>query len=749
VTSGKWRVTSSSLTTHHSPRITPFGEPSTGEADEQLIPDDPDERIVYARRIVAQRCLYGVDINPLAVEMAKLSLWLLTLAKDKPFTFLDHCIRCGDSLVGISSIGQLERFSLNDGGPQKSFAHEQIRRRIEAARLLRLQLERMPTNSVEDIERKTEMLKRADEQTGRLRYAADMMLATHWIPMSDTAREQELQDTLMDVEFKFKDLPVEVLDREANTRLTAIGCSRAFHWAIQFPEVFAEESGFDAFVGNPPFQNGYRLGRLFGPTYVAHIDRYVAHGTKGSADLCSYFLLRSLPLIRLGSACGFLATKTISQGDTRKVGLQAMVARGITIIRAIPDRLWPRTASVRYATIWFTRSDWKGKAELNGVEVSGITSALEAADYLLGEPERLQSNESRAFKGTTVGGEGFILEPAEAMTLLAQREDNCNVILPYLIGKDVTSNLGQVASRWIINFHDWDIEMAQEYRECFDIVVDRVKPYRDQLTGQVHEEDFWKFQDKRLESYDDIRALDSVLVVAMTSKLLAPVLVPKHQVFDQQLVVFKSDRLDLFAVLSSSIHYWWVLQFTTPTAAKTPRYLLRRCFETFAFPTGVWGDVVDSADNRVLRSIGSRFNAARAEFMQRSELGLTDAYNRLDDKKAKSNDIDELRELIVELDQAVAAAYGWHDLDLGHDFHETKQGVRYTISEPARLEVLRRLLKLNHERYEEEVKQGLHAKKGREKSGEGRARKKAKAGRKEKSTGQASLFPTEEESGEG
>ena len=60
------------------------------------------------------------------------------------------------------------------------------------------------------------------------------------------------------------------------------------------------------------------------------------------------------------------------------------------------------------------------------------------------------------------------------------------------------------------------------------------------------------------------------------------------------------------------------------------------------------------------------------------------------------------------MDNAVAAAYGWTDLDLGYGYHETKQGVRYTISEPARREVPRRLLKLNHERYAEEVKQGLH-----------------------------------------
>jgi hypothetical protein len=62
------------------------------------------------------------------------------------------------------------------------------------------------------------------------------------------------------------------------------------------------------------------------------------------------------------------------------------------------------------------------------------------------------------------------------------------------------------------------------------------------------------------------------------------------------------------------------------------------------------------------------------------------------------------------MDRAVAAAYGWDDLDLEHGFHETAQGVRFTLSEPARREVLARLLKLNHERYEEEVRMGLHEK---------------------------------------
>jgi len=91
--------------------------------------------------------------------------------------------------------------------------------------------------------------------------------------------------------------------------------------------------------------------------------------------------------------------------------------------------------------------------------------------------------------------------------------------------------------------------------------------------------------------------------------------------------------------------------------------------------------------------------------------GLTKTYNSFNSPEKISSDIAQLRELHIEMDQAVAAAYGWDDLELAHDFHETPQGLRFTISEAARREVLSRLLELNHQRYAEEVAAGLHEKK--------------------------------------
>src|SRR5208337_3417177 len=105
-----------------------------------------------------------------------------------------------------------------------------------------------------------------------------------------------------------------------------------------------------------------------------------------------------------------------------------------------------------------------------------------------------------------------------------------------------------------------------------------------------------------------------------------------------------------------------------------------------------------------------KLNCYREDLFRGCLKGPTAIYNLIHDEDDKTPDIQILRDLHVEIDNAVAAAYGWSDLNLEHGFHETKQGTRFTISEAARREVLTRLLKLNHERYAEEVAQGLHDK---------------------------------------
>ena len=111
-----------------------------------------------------------------------------------------------------------------------------------------------------------------------------------------------------------------------------------------------------------------------------------------------------------------------------------------------------------------------------------------------------------------------------------------------------------------------------------------------------------------------------------------------------------------------------------------------------------------------LKQIGQKYYESRAEELLNNNFGLTDLYNLFHSPDEESETINVLRSLQEEMDSAVLKAYGWDDVKGKHGFHETKQGIRYTISGDARRTVLQRLLKLNNERYEEEVSQGLHDK---------------------------------------
>ena len=135
------------------------------------LPSDPDEQTVLARRLVTDRCLYGVDKNPMAVEMAKVSLWLITLAKGRPFTFLDHSLRCGDSLLGIVSADQLAAFHPDPAmgralfGTLEGHVADAVEPAIRRAVSLRRELESFAVVDPRDAAEKARLLAEADQAT--------------------------------------------------------------------------------------------------------------------------------------------------------------------------------------------------------------------------------------------------------------------------------------------------------------------------------------------------------------------------------------------------------------------------------------------------------------------------------------------------------------------------------------------------------------------------------------------------------
>lgn len=123
------------------------------------------------------------------------------------------------------------------------------------------------------------------------------------------------------------------------------------------------------------------------------------------------------------------------------------------------------------------------------------------------------------------------------------------------------------------------------------------------------------------------------------------------------------------------------------------QYTPTDCFESFPFSPSVSS----------LEDIGERYHSFRSEIMAARREGLTSTYNRFNSQRETSLDISSLRKLHVEMDHMVAATYGWSDIKLDHAFRETKQGVRYTLSESVRREIIERLLALNHERHAHEL----------------------------------------------
>ena len=717
--------------------LAPNGELSRGMPGDTLVPREVEERLVLARRFVADRCLYGVDVNPMAVEMAKLSLWLVTLQKNRPFSFVDHALRCGDSLLGVTSEEQLLYFHLDPARGKKLHDNllgldKKMRAALARSRELREKLESFPVRDISDSKQKAWLFDQANEATEDLRAIGDLLIGAALATAGK--KEGALDDALRDISPMVAGLLNAVGDGRAKKReellLRAAALRNArreegqpyrtpYHWAVEFPEA-TQRGGFDALVGNPPFMGGLKLETALGTDYRAHIVEHLAHGVvgvRGTADLCAYFLLRVGELVRSDGHVAILATNTIAQGDSCRLGLDQMIGNGFSITRATTSRKWPGSAAnLEISELWLRRGCWKGARHLDTRPVAGITSELRQPGRTGGKPQRLAQNTGRAFQGSNLLGLGFTMPPDDARSLIRANRKNKEVLFPYMNGRDLNSSFDQSASRWVINFRDWPLDrktagrdyngpVAADFPDCLAIVRKLVKPERDAMIGRnpmatKRGQLWWRHVGEAKNMYVAIENMSRVIVAGQTSKYHSFVLVETGAVFDQKLVVFAYDSFGAMTLLQSTIHAVWELSRGS-TLETRPVYTPTDCFETFSFPA------VASLGG-TLESVGERYDSLRREIMVRNGEGLTDTYNRFHSPDEKSEPIKRLRALHVEMDEAVKQAYGWSDLSLDHGFHETKQGLRYTISEAARVKVLDRLLELNHVRYADEVKAGLH-----------------------------------------
>lgn len=698
-----------------------------------------------AIRDVIRNCIYGVDLNPLAVELCKVALWLEAHIPGQPLNFLDHHIKCGNAIVGFA-----HREEMQKGVPDEAFVTmpgddkevvAELRKRNKAERIRQgkqvsfsftpeidqsfsLSLKQwheialLPERTPSEIEEKKRRYQAfaTGKDSSLLRQIASIPIAQFYIEKTYGNRSSIITDDEYSQYLSGQQSPNE----QATAMVQAIAERKNFfNWFLEFPEII-ENGGFDCILGNPPYLGGQALSG----TYGAHFCEYVKweYAPTGLSELVVFFIRRIYSLLQPEGFTAFITTNSITDGNVRKDGLEQVLAQNGSINFAVRGIKWPGRANLVVSLVGLYKEKWQGKYNLDGRSVPVISAYFE--DSLDdGELLSLFENKANLFQGSIFLGEGFLLTHEEAHHLIMDDARNKEVIYPVTNGQEINNEPNQRPQRSIINFFTLTEEEASTYSRPFEIIREKVKPVRMKLNpstqvNQRRRNYWWQFGALAANLYVRINLISHCFVAAATTKYLNFSALQTNYVFTHALYVFSTDRWDLYSIVQSTIHEVWARKYSGSLETRL-RYSPTDCFETYAFPESLW-----QVPNQILATTGEHYHEYRHALMLRFWLGLTDIYNlfhnrdltpaivakvsgKPDEAESGYAGILELRKLHRELDEAVLAAYTWSDLNLAHDFYEIEtlpenDRVRYTISPEARKELLKRLLALNHQRAAEE-----------------------------------------------
>lgn len=652
---------------------------------------EADDLTTYARRQIAERCLYGVDKNPAAVEIAKLSLWLVTLQRDKPFTFLDHALRCGDALVGCD-LTQITEFhwrpKTKKQQPQLDLFDRELADSLHEALRARDRIAEQSRHDTPEANREMrEAMRDADDALSRLRLIGDLLIGAFFAEKKNAAREKERKRRKALVEAWLLDddaigAPPELVELAEETRREL----RPFHWMLEFPEVFyggrvdpltgkteEEPAYLDAVIGNPPFAGKNLTLASYDDGPILDWFKTIHPGAHGNADLCAHFFRRADALLGEHGTIGLVATNTIAQGDTRATGLGHIVATGGTIFDARDSIPWGGEAGVTVSTVHLVRGEPRLHVapHLDGIPAEMVNSRLRPKPERP-DPVKLAENEGAAFVGTYVLGMGFTLTPPERDALIKADAGNTERIFPYLGGAEVNSSPTQDFDRYVINFGQMPLEEAERWPDLITIVRDKVKPERDRNKREVRRKYWWRFGEAAPALYAAIAALPRALVTARVSKHLMFHFQPTDRVFSDALYTFPLKGSAAFATLQSRVHERWTFLLSSSMGRDNQlRYAASDCFQTFPFPKPS-----PRAEIPALEAIGKELYDTRAAFMVDTDQGLTKTYNALKDPAVTEHSehgarIVHLRQLHLAMDQAVLEAYAeetgdptWTDVEI-------------------------------------------------------------------------------------
>jgi hypothetical protein len=707
-----------------------------------------------ALRDTIRTCIYGVDLNPLAVELCKVALWLEAHNPGEPLNFLDHRIKCGNAIVGY-----VRREEVDAGVPDEAFAKlaaddpevaKKIRARNKSERKSRDQkkfaftkdrqgqidaildkwktIAAMPERVPGEIDAKKDAFNTFMSSGAAfvLKQIASIPIAQFYLPRTPENEQKIITDEA------FREYWSGNLSPQGQAPAAAVGVAankRFFHWFLEFPEI-VQRGGFDCILGNPPYLGRKHLSGTFGYSFCEYVQ-WAFHPT-GLSELLVFFLRRIFTLLRPQGVTAFITTNSIKDGDIRKDGLDQVLSAGGIINMAVRSIRWPGKANLVVSLLAICKGDNRWPRSLDGRPTSNINAMLDAEESQR-PPESLTDSSGRIYQGSIFLGDGFLLDDRLATEMLQADAGNANVITPVINGQELNGDPRQSPGRKIICFRDWPESKARQYAMPFARVETLVKPVRAKDKMRSRRELWWQFGALAPALYAGIQGRPHCFVAVWVTKFLSFSAQPTDIVFTNSCYVLTTDRWDIFAAVHSSLHEVWARKYSGSLETRL-RYSPSDCFETFAFPEGLW-----QTPSSGLADIGSRYHEHRRQLMLSLWLGLTDVYNLFHSReldadlakhiasRAKKDPaglsipeehragalaftldaaragIVELRRLHVELDVCVRDAYGWHDLPLEHDFYGVEtlpenDRVRYTISPAARKELLKRLLAENHRR---------------------------------------------------
>jgi type I restriction-modification system DNA methylase subunit len=272
-----------------------------------------ESELTYYRRHIVESCIYGVDLNPLAVELAKLTLWLTTMAKSKPLSFLNHHLKVGNSLIGarVADLDEIPKakkkaIDLSRAPVQLGLFQSVFNQKLYDLLQNRALIAKLTTETLENVHDKQKWEKEFAHNVERFRTLADVWISTFF---GNDVRWDEYNTLIENIQIPDQEWRKLISKKYVQNALDLRENRHFFHWELEFPEVFYEKDGkrkanpgFDTVIGNPPYD-------VFTEGTFDHLS--VA---TGCGNLAGHFVARGAEMVRDLGSFGMVLPLSIACG---------------------------------------------------------------------------------------------------------------------------------------------------------------------------------------------------------------------------------------------------------------------------------------------------------------------------------------------------------------------------------------------------------------------------------------------------